>query len=45
MIEYREMKDMMWRDDYFLPFLDCGCRMINCGFDYKYGITWGLFRK
>lgn len=42
MIPYRGNKDMLFTDDYFKPFLQLGCQIIDCGFDYKYHITWML---
>ena len=45
MVEYRGKKDMMWTDDYFKPLIKKGCELIDCGFDYKYFITWALLLK
>lgn len=45
MIEYRGMKDMMWRDCYWKYFEKKGCKLMECGFDPKYDITWFLMAR
>ena len=45
MVEYRGMKDMLWTDDYAKRFIEKGMTLTDCGFDYKYGITWFLLKK